>query len=103
MTCRMSDPNVLNLTAARAARRAKAKARANLQANPVVFRPLLLEQGRTPMLVKPSVLGMASRLAERPASGTAALHICGFRGCGQTHPALDCPKRALFQDGAKAA
>ena len=31
------------------------------------------------------------------------LHICGFPGCGQTHPALDCPKRAQFQDGAKAA
>ena len=31
------------------------------------------------------------------------LHICGFPGCGQTHPALDCPKRAQFQDGVKAA
>ena len=31
------------------------------------------------------------------------LHICGFPGCGQTHPALDCPKRAQFQDGAKTA
>ena len=31
------------------------------------------------------------------------LHICGFPGCGQTHPALDCPKRAQFQSTAKAA